>query len=140
MSKAIEISNNIVLHTGCTKEEELNGHFATIPYPTINFNGTYSAGLAIENKRLYEGFTRDLFFNLASRGKLKCPKCGKLIDFDLDDGDSSVGLQGCIMAGCSDDSCYYSMDGQTKEIEEELIKDLFPLYWRWNNSEEEKKL
>jgi hypothetical protein len=138
--KRIEISDNVMFEAGISKQEELDGHFDSHPYPMLQFNGKeYNVDLLFKDKKQYIWFTRELFFTLASQQKLKCPRCDHMIDFELDTGDASVGMQGYVLAGCCNDDCYFSVDGQTEEIEEELIRELFPLYWRWVEEEQKEK-
>lgn len=128
-----QIAENIFFWTGTSKEDEGDGYFEGCPHPMFQFTGKThnSFDLPIKTKEEYISVTNDLFWFLAEAQKLLCPKCNHRIDYDDDPGDASVGMQGYRMAGCVDDNCHFAMDGQTEEVEKELIRTIFPLYWRW---------
>jgi len=115
------------------KEDEEHG-FCERGFPLIRFYGkNQCVEFDIKTKNEYESLTYDLFFLLAKEEKLKCPKCKSILEYDADEGDPSVGMPGYRMVGCINDNCYFKSDGQTKEIEQELIREIFPLYWIWDS-------
>ena len=137
--KKINITDKISLVLGATEEEEQDEFFDSNPLPEIVFVGEYAASLPFENKETYESFTIDLFWYLASEGKLKCPRCQNIMDYENDPGDSSVGMPGYIMANCTNKECYY-FEIETKEKEEELIREVFPFYWKWESDNRMEKI
>ena len=128
--KKIDITDKISLVLGITEKEEKEGLFDGHILPQIVFVGEYTVYLPFGNKEAYESFTNDLFWHLASEKKLKCPRCGNIMDYENDPGDSSVGMSGYIMANCINRECHY-FDIETEEKERELIREVFPLYWKW---------
>lgn len=118
-----------------TKKEDEEQGFCERGFPFIRICGkNQCTELDIKTKSEYESLTHSLFFLLAEEQKLICPKCGSILEYDCDPGDDSVGMPGYQMVGCINDTCHFKSDGQTEEIENELIRTIFPYYWRWGET------
>lgn len=115
-----------------TKKEDEEQGFCERGFPFIRIIGkNQCVEFDIETKKDYESLTQDLFFLLAEEGKVVCPRCKSILEYEDDPGDSSVGMPGYRMVSCINEDCYYNFDGKTEELEQELIREVFPLYWRW---------
>lgn len=128
--KKISITDKISLVLGATEKDEKDKYFDGDPLPSLVFDGDIPAYLSINNKKDYDYFTQHLFWNLASENKLKCPRCGAIMDYENDPGDSSIGKPGYIMVNCTNEECHY-FEIESEEKEKELIREVFPFYWKW---------
>lgn len=129
MSKQIKIFEGLSFWLGDTEAEEKQG-FNEISAPFIEIHGKKRSLRMPIQKDEYNWFTEELFWLLAQEGKLRCPRCDSEMDYEGCLGDESVGMLPYEMAICLNEKCYF-FEIDTEKKEQELIRETFPVYWRW---------